>query len=128
MGNNTSASASSSSSRASSVFTSGNYRDDGINIRENFGNSNSEQSKRPEMKGPSDINDILSKLKTKTINIKESTNSHSHSHMDGTGGQNTNDNSMISISDMKELQGDGNIPKRSKRRQKSDKNTLSLDM
>lgn len=125
MGNNTSAS-SSSSSRASSVFTSGNYRDDGINIRENFGNSNSEQSKRPEMKGPSDINDILSKLKTKTINIKEPTNNHNH--MDGTGGQNTNDNSMISIADMKELQGDGNIPKRSKRRQKSDKNTLSLDM
>lgn len=81
-------------------------RNDGINIRE----------KRPEMKGPSDINDLLSGLKTKTkvINIQE-TNEN-------------NDSSTISINDLKELQVDGNMPKRSKRRQKSDKNTVSLDI
>jgi hypothetical protein len=39
-----------------------------------------------------------------------------------------NDSSTISISDLKELQADGNMPKRSKRRQKSDKNTVSLDI
>ena len=67
---------------------------------------------RPEMKGPSDISEILSGLKTKTINIPEQ----------------ENNNSTISISDLKDLQGDGNVPKRSKRRPKSDKNTVSLDI
>jgi hypothetical protein len=48
--------------------------DDGINIRENFGNTqdrSQRQAPRAEMKGPSDITDILSGLKTKTINIQE---------------------------------------------------------
>jgi hypothetical protein len=100
----------------------GNFVDDGINIRENnYINTGpppqaAERSKRPDMKGPSDINDILSGLKTKTINIPEPVQ------------MNTNDNSTISINDLKELQIEGNIPKRSKRRQKSDKNTISLDI
>ena len=76
-------------------------------------------SSRPEMKGPSDINDILSGLKTKTISIP------SVNEQDTV---NTNNNSTISISDLKDLQGDGNVPKRSKRRPKSDKNTVSLDI
>ena len=41
---------------------------------------------------------------------------------------NPNDSSTISISDLKDLQSDGNMPKRSKRRPKSDKNTVSLDI
>ena len=69
-------------------------------------------SSRPEMKGPSDISDILSGLKTKTINIPEQ----------------ENNNSTISISDLKSLQGDGNMPKKSRRRQKSASNTVSLDI
>jgi hypothetical protein len=81
-----------------------NFTDDGINVT----------PKRPEMKGPSDINDILSGLKTKTVNIQEV-----HEDM--------NNNSTISISDLKDLQ-DGSVPKRSKRRPKSDKNTVSLDI
>ena len=80
----------------------GGVVDDGIHIQER---------KRPEMKGPSDISDLLSGLKTKTINIKE----------------NDNNNSTISISDLKDLE-EGNQPKRSKRRAKSDKNTISLDI
>ena len=73
------------------------------------------------MRGPSDISDILSGLKTKTINIQEA--SHYENKND------TNNNSTISISDLKELQADGvNIPKKSKRRPKSDKNTVSLDI
>jgi hypothetical protein len=71
------------------------------------------QSLRPEMKGPSDISEILSGLKTKTISIPA---------------EQDNNNSTISISDLKDLQGDGNVPKRSKRRPKSDKNTVSLDI
>ena len=68
------------------------------------------------MKGPSDISDILSGLKTKTINIQEQPQ------------MSDNNSSTISISDLKELQGEGNMPKRSKRRPKSDKNTVSLDI
>uniref|UniRef100_A0A6C0BAA5 Uncharacterized protein n=1 Tax=viral metagenome TaxID=1070528 RepID=A0A6C0BAA5_9ZZZZ len=86
----------------------GRNMNDGINISER-------PSTRPEMKGPSDISDILSGLKTKTINIQEASSE--------------NNNSTISISDLKELQSETiNIPKKSKRRQKSDKNTVSLDI
>jgi len=97
---------------------SGVRMDDGINIQENFSRPDeAERSsrRRPEMKGPSDISEILSGLKTKTINIQESA-------------EQNNDSSTISISDLKELQGDGNMPKKSRRRQKSDKNTVSLDI
>ena len=81
-----------------------------------------QQSLRPEMKGPSDISDILSGLKTKTINIQESTQQQEQSNT------NPNESSTISISDLKDLQNDGNMPKKSKRRQRSDKNTISLDI
>jgi hypothetical protein len=98
---------------------------DGINISESYGGTNEgDRSRRPpraEMKGPSDISDILSGLKTKTINIQESVPQKSSLTYD-------NNSSTISISDLKELQSDGNMPKKSKRRQKSDKNTLSLDI
>ena len=106
----------------SSSFSRSSFVDDGINIRENVSSrrpppSSSSSSQRPEMKGPSDISDILSGLKTKTINIQ-----------DTSGMTSLNESSTISISDLKDLQGDGNMPKKSKRRQKSDKNTVSLDI
>ena len=98
-------------------------QNDGINIRENFSGANDSErsSRRPEMKGPSDISDILSGLKTKTINIQEQPQMNNNDN-------NNNNSSTISISDLKELQGEGNMPKRSKRRPKSDKNTVSLDI
>jgi len=105
-----------------------NFVDDGISLRENFERPDVQdrttrrqppsQSARPEMKGPSDLSDILSGLKTKTINIQEQT----------TQNQTQNDNSTISISDLKELQSDVNMPKRSGRRKKSASNTISLDI
>ena len=112
-----------------------NFVDDGINIRESYQRGNmsapiemqekSKRSSRPEMKGPSDISDILSGLKTKTINIQEplQTNQNNQPPVNGS-------NSTISIEDLKELQGqsDINMPKRSKRRQKSASNTVSLDI
>ena len=109
---------------------------DGINVRENFGSSSdNDQTKRvvrAEMKGPSDISEILSGLKTKTINIQESQQQQQQQQQQ----QNTfhqqdtsaNDSSTISISDLKEMQGDINLPKKSNRRKKSDKNTVSLDI
>jgi hypothetical protein len=95
--------------------------EDGINLRENFDRPDLQdritkrQQSRPEMKGPTDISDILSGLKTKTINIQEQSPPN-------------NDNSTISINDLKELQSEGNMPKRSGRRKKSASNTVSLDI
>jgi hypothetical protein len=103
-------------------FSRSNFVDDGINLRENFERPDnmdkSRRTPRPEMKGPSDISDILSGLKTKTINIQESSQ-----NMNG-----TNDNSTISITDLKDMQSDGNMPKKSRRRQKSASNIVSLDI
>jgi len=78
------------------------------------------------MKGPSDLSDILSGLKTKTINIQDP----SQQNPQTMSGNNTNGNSTISIEDLKELQGqsDINMPKKSRRRQKSASNTVSLDI
>ena len=72
-----------------------------------------ERSKRPEMKGPSDVSHLLAGLKVKKTNVNI---------------QNDNDEkgSTISISELKEMQND-NIPVRSKRR-KSERNTISLDI
>ena len=99
------------------------FADDGISVKENAANKFNEppqaaqkSGRRPDMKGPSDISGILSGLKTKTININQ-----------GTDGAETNNNSMISVDELKSLQQDANVPKRSRRR-KSDKNTVSLDI
>jgi hypothetical protein len=98
--------------------------EDGINLRENNerpdvqDRTTRRQQSRPEMKGPSDITDILSGLKTKTINIQQPTTP-----------TNQNDNSTISINDLKDLQSDANMPKRSGRRKKSASNNIvSLDI
>jgi hypothetical protein len=105
----------------------GNYNEDGISIKENFGINGFEppqpsqrSQRRPEMKGPSDITDILSGLKTKTINISEKP-LEADPFPD-------NNSSTISINDLKDLQNDSNVPKRTRRKPKSDKNTVSLDI
>lgn len=64
------------------------------------------------MKGPSDISDLLSGLKTKSINIQQNE---------------AKESSTISIKDLKEL-SNAKQPSRSKRKQKSDKNIVSLDI
>jgi hypothetical protein len=96
---------------------------DGISLRENFDNqelqerTSKRQQSRPEMKGPSDISDILSGLKTKNINIQQPSTP-----------TNQNDSSTISLNDLKDLQSEVNMPKRSGRRKKSASNTVSLDI
>lgn len=111
------------------------FQDDGISIKENFGINGLEppqKTRRPEMKGPSDMSDILSGLKTRTINVEQprqpqqkqsvpvqSLDQQDYSDANG---------STISINDLKDLQSDANVPKRSRRKPKSDKNTVSLDM
>ena len=97
----------------------------GIDPTDNFENPNapskSMRTSRPEMRGPSDINNILGGLKSKTINIGEESGNRK---IDGDEG------STISISELKEIQQDIDaLPTRTKRRrQKSDKNTVSLDI
>ena len=95
----------------------------------NSGNSNSGNSappqvsvsKRPDMRGPTDISNILSGLKTKTIQVQQSQQQSQSQPPPATEDK----TSTISISDLKELQND-NLPHKSKRRQRSDKNTVSL--
>lgn len=82
----------------------------------------SQPNGRHEMRGPqsSDIDSLLSGLKTKTVNIHESMGGHDFSS--------AADESMISVSSLKDLAGAG-IPKRSGRRKnKSEMNTVSLDI
>lgn len=116
---------------------------EGVNLTDNFVNAFSNksmrgapppnpQNPRPEMRGPSDISNILSGLKTKSINIPGSgSGSNDMSSFGGGGGSGGNNaeekGSTISISELKELQND-NMPSRTKRKPKSEKNTISLDI
>ena len=122
---------------------------DGINISENFSSAtaperssmrppenistNAPSSGRAEMRGPSDIDDLLSGLKTKKVNM----GAPERSPMPPPGttiesvdiSSAINDSSTISISDLKDLQSaSGTEPKRSRRRKTSEKNTISLDI
>jgi hypothetical protein len=74
---------------------------------------------RPEMRGPqnTDIDNILAGLKTRAVNIHE---------QPATNVSEEND-SMISITSLKDMQN-STMPKRSRRKQRSDKNTISLDI
>tara|TARA_B110000908_G_C10241945_1_gene446580 strand:- start:463 stop:1875 length:1413 start_codon:yes stop_codon:yes gene_type:complete len=72
-----------------------------------------QKSRRPEMKGPSDISDILSGIKKKTVNIQSKKDS----------------GSTISIEDLKELRSDNlDMPRKSRRKPKSARNTMVLNM
>ena len=107
--------------------------DDGVSIEEQFEGFGARQpaerssrpmqqpmhqqqqsGKRPEMKGPSDISSILSGLKTKTVNMPPpSQNQHNHQQtQQQTQQQMNNDDSK----------------QKPRRKQKSDKNTVSLDI
>lgn len=90
------------------------------NIGMGSGNMNKSPAQRPEMKGPSDITSILSGLKTKTINIQQPQQNQSHVE--------SNNDSTISMNDLKEMQNEGMMPKRSARRKKSASNIVSLDI
>ena len=99
-------------------------RNVGVNISDKFSDINdtisaapAQRSTRPEMKGPSDIGDILSNLKTKKVDI------------------NVDNKSTISLSELKEMQGQNGggsaafgAPSKSRRKPKSDRNVVSLDL
>lgn len=114
----------------------GGFQERGVEINQSFGSLNTQErtpvqhkpgsastQTRPEMKGPSDIDEILSGLKRKeTAPYQPQTESNSVTV------ETINDDSLISISSLKELSGQ-QMPKRSKRRNRSDKNnTVVLDI
>ena len=89
----------------------------GVSLEKNQGDPiNESRISRPEMKGPSsipkesDINNLLSGLKTKQINMNNS----------------KNESSTISVEDLKDL-ANAKIPK-SKKKNNSEKNIVSLDI
>jgi hypothetical protein len=108
---------------------------------------NAEQkSRRPEMRGPStDVSDMMSRLKTKTINIQPSGSAQQSSEppsnitlqnilsgMTGGGGNGNGDDisldaNVINVSSLGDIPQDS-TPHKSKRRQRSERNTVSMDL
>lgn len=90
------------------------FRESGVEIGAGYSDAQ-QKSSRPEMKGPStDVDDILSGLKMKTVNIHEQT------------GGTTEDESMVSISSLRDMANAGVPKKTNRRKNRSDKNTISL--
>ena len=91
-------------------------RESGLEINQQYESVNS-VPQRPEMRGPqnTDIDNILSGLKPKTVDIHSSKP------------QRQGDDSVVSIASLNEMQNTA-IPKRSGRKNKSDRNTISLDI
>jgi hypothetical protein len=128
----------------------GGSNNGGVDIRDNYVNPNTSfndnsqrTSKRPEMKGPSaDVSDMMSRLKTKTINIQPSGNSAGGSAgnadngnvlqnilsgMSGSSSEQNIDNGAITLSSLGDIPADS-VPHKSKRRPRSDRNVVSLDL
>lgn len=106
-------------------------RNDGVDLQnqyESVGPEEPERSMRndvpvrPEMRGPTDIDDILSGLKTRTeSNVQQTEN------VKKTVNMKLNDSSTISIQELKEISG-AKMPSRSSgKRKKSEKVSISLD-
>jgi hypothetical protein len=113
------------------------YHQQGTSSDPSFGGTSQPQPNRPDMKGPNDINDILSRLKPKnaTPPIPPSSQSRPINNQSVGNTQNMNsaqinlnENSTISLSELSEIHSDLNIPKKSRRKPKSDKNTISLSL
>jgi len=84
---------------------------DAIDPRDNF--KTVKKSSRAEMKGPSDLDDILSGLKTKKINLKSQKDKDSAS--------------VVSINELNDMKDSLERPKKSRRKPKSERNTISLN-
>jgi len=118
------------------------FREKGVDMNNSYSDPNKQEKSirtpsqfnpsvgqtRPEMKGPqnSDINNLLSGLKTRTINIHES--SPSPAPQQQYQPVFAEDDSLISIASLKDMQGT-NMPKKVNRgRNRSDKNTSSISL
>lgn len=101
-------------------------QDDGIELdgfsRPDMGEKSSRPPRR-DMKGPSDVSSLLSGLKSKT-NEKSAPQKIASNPMV----LNDDNDSTISISELKEMQNDKMPNVKSKRRPRSERNTISLDI
>lgn len=98
------------------------FREEGVDMSSHQNINENKPISRPEMKGPqnSDIDNILAGLKTKTINI--------HENERPSNPVNTNNDSVVSVSSLKDMEN-ATGPKTSKRKKnRSDKNIISLDI
>lgn len=101
------------------------FREQGVDMNSQQNINEPPKSMRPpvqrqEMKGPSDIDNILSGLKTRTVNIHEKpTPTTQHVSND--------EDSVISISSLNGMQNT-NMPKRARKKNTSNKNIVSLDI
>jgi hypothetical protein len=104
--------------------------DDGINIQEQFASVGKEPAERsvrsemrPEMKGPSDISDLLSGLKTMSVSMPNQSQSQNQTPLPATI-------SVKKSADASQKSSASNKPTvpKTPRKQKSDKNTVSLDI
>lgn len=106
--------------REQGVEATGEYN---INAPERSIHTPQQPTPRPEMRGPqsSEIDNILAGLKTRNVNIRETPPPQQSR-------QTVDDDSVISIASLKDMQN-SNMPKSSnRRRNRSDKNTISLDI
>jgi hypothetical protein len=129
------------------------FRESGVDMQPNRAPVNAAPAKRPEMRGPqmTDLNDILSGLKTRPVpaamstaldtppqqqpaeNVAPAAFAHMQSQIHEVGippssGTILSENdSMISITSLREMQ-DATVPKRARRKQRSDRNVVSLDI
>lgn len=110
-------------SRGSSTM----FREQGVDMNSGYDINQQQQSirtpsqppaQRKEMRGPqnTDIDNILSGLKTRKVDIREQKQTN-----------NAEESSVISISSLKDMQNN-NMPKSTRRKNKSDKNTVTLDI
>jgi hypothetical protein len=108
-----------------------------------------QRSRRPEMRGPStDVSDMMSRLKTKTINIQPSGSSSNVSAQQeqgnstlqnilsgmtgsmasgGDGDDISLEPTVINVSNLGDIPQES-APHKSKRRPRSEKNTISMDL
>ncbi len=101
-------------------------RNDGVNSQDQFANYNerdqSQPEMRPEMKGPADINDLLSGLKTMSTDMPQTNTSNIK-----TVSTDKDNNSSISLPKPAKKSSSSHSGK-TPRKQKSERNTVSLDM
>lgn len=95
------------------------FREEGVNVNNQYENVSAEQTQpaaRPEMRGPQsvDLDNLLSGLKTREVNLGENRND-----------ENT---SMVSASSLRDGQNTTLPTRTNRRKQRSDKNTISLDI
>ena len=99
----------SKSSRIDVGMTRGQAKfNDAENMDSSYKSVSNSKSKRKEMKGPQDISDILSGLKTKNVKVKDTS-------------------STISLEELKELNSTNlNVPKKSKKSKRTPSNVVNL--